>query len=631
MATVVLVAAWGLRWLWGPQLPPGVDVTGHLTRLEVGFDLFASGRLDGWFDRAMLGYQTFLMYGPGLAIAAALARVLSFGVISTAGAYEVIGIAGFVALPFAGAALARGFGLSADAARAAGLMTLAVSSGRGGGIQGAFDIGLMPNHLAAPLVLFAWALMLRDRQRPIVLGFVVAAVAVTHPQSLIIFVGFAPFVLLAGWACGSIDRERWAHLGVAGLVSLLVSAWWWYPAVAHRDLRGILTSWDLPTFWDHLGLIYHGERGWIGWSAVLVMLAWAGAVAAGAWTRHRRALALAALPVAALASLHLAQWALVDRFYEVILFPNRGFSYAAYLCVPVVGLALGAFTSRWPPAAWLIAGVVVVVSIGGLVPPASVLDEPVDGMWAAADTLSQIVDDGDRFAYVESDVDQIGVPAPGRWLGWASGRTNLGPFGTEYAPGAGLTTLVFDPPGVSSVDEWVERVARLGVTHLVAGDPETAAVLAVDSDLRLVAEHDPVTVWEIEGTHPFKVVEHERERMVLEVGGTDDDGGIELPVGYSPGWTASVDGVPRPLERSDDGRLTIVLAPGEERIELTWTLPGAHLFGRIVTLATLALLAGLALWRKRPMGGELRAIRRERHPRIDEPTESAERRRDSRS
>ena len=41
-------------------------------------------------------------------------------------------------------------------------------------------------------------------------------------------------------------------------------------AIANRDLRGVLTSWDLPTFWEHLALVYEGERGWIGWTSVLV-------------------------------------------------------------------------------------------------------------------------------------------------------------------------------------------------------------------------------------------------------------------------------------------------------------------------------------------------------------------------
>jgi hypothetical protein len=594
----VVLVAWGLHWLWGPELPPGVDATGHLTRLDVGLDLFRSWRLDGWFDRAMLGYQTHLMYGPGLALAVGLVRVATLGLVSIPGAYEVVGILAFAAVVPTTASLARGLGVPTAGARAAGVLALAVSSGRGGGIEGAFDLGLMPQHLAIPLVLAAWAGMLRPRPQPVVLAALVAGVLITHPQSLAIFAMFAPLILLAGAVGGRVTRDGLRSLALAAALSVGLSAWWWVPAVANRDLRGVLTSWDLPTFWDHLALVYEGERGWIGWTSVLVTACWAVGVALALLRRDRELLALAALPVAALATLHVAQWLLIDRFYEIVLIPNRGLVYACYLAAPVAGATLHVVLRRCPAAPLVVAVVAVALTLGSLRPPESVFDDPVDGMRAAAATLADVVPDGSRFAYVESDVDGVGVVAPGRWLGWASGRTNLGPFGAEYAPGVGLTLLVFQPPDATTVDSWVEQVRPLHVTHLVAGDPATAEVLGAASWLRQVADHAPVTIWEIVGAQPYDVVVAERERLVLDVPAGHPPT-LPIALGYSPGWHASVDGEPWPTGRDSHGRLTLDLTGGPHRVELRWSEPSGHVLGRLLTLATVAALVATRWTRRR--------------------------------
>lgn len=600
VAAIVLVAG-GLHWLWGPELPPGVDATGHLTRLDVGLSLLADGRLDGWFDRAMFGYQTHLMYGPGLALAVGAVRVLSLGLLSIAGAYEVVGVLGLLAVVPTTATLTRAFGAPVGAARAAGILALAVSSGRGGGIQGAFDLGLMPNHVAVPLVLLAWAWMLRPRDQPVVLGLLVGSVALTHPQSLVVLAAFAPLVLAAGWACGVVDRSRWRRLVAGALVAAGTTAWWWVPAVVHRDLRGILTSWDLPTMGEHLRLVLDGERGWIGPAAFVVAVAWAGAVGYGAATRDRVLLAMAALPVLSLGLLHVVEALLVDRFPEVVLLPNRGLVYACYLAAPVVGIALHRAFQAWEPGAWVLAGVAVAGSLGLLRPPPSTFDRPLAAMHDTADDLDRLVADGQRFAYVESDVDRTGVPAPGRWLGWTSGRINLGPFGAEYAPGVVPTLMVFEPPDAATVDAWVERVRPMAVSHLVAGDPATHEVLASATSLRLVARHEPLSIWEIEGDAPFEVVDADRERLVVDVGARHARS-LSLPLGYSPGWSGTLDDEPASLGRGADGRLTVDLPPGPHRISLRWHEPTGHAAGRVITLLALVALVATRLRRRRTDG-----------------------------
>jgi len=586
---VCALMAWGLHWLWGPALPPGVDVTGHLTRLDVGLDLFSSWRLDGWFDRAMLGYQTFLIYGPGLAFAVALMRTLTFGLLSTPGALEVVAVVSLVALAPAAASLTRAFGLSVRAGRVAGLLALAVSSPRGGGIEGAFDLGLLPNTLAAPLVLWAWALALSRRPRPLLLAVVAVGIGITHPQSLVIFVGFLPLVLAAGWAAGVVDRSCGPTLLRAGLIGAGLGAWWWLPAFVHRDLRGLLTSWDLPSLADHLGLMLHGERGWVGPAALLVALVWLVALVHSAVRRDLREYALVALPIAALASLHLAEWALVDRVHEVVLLPNRGLTYAAYLAVPVVGLVIDRTFSRWGSIPWIATAVVVALTLPALRPPTGAFDRPSDDLRATATSLAAEVPDGYRFAFVYAPGSQAGVPAMGRWLGWTSGRSDLGPFGAEYAPGVSLTLLVFDPPDHTSVNEWISQVRALSVSHIVTGEPDSTEVFATSGLVEVAARHGDLTIWELTQPPIFEVVAAAPDRIEWDV----DLGGqrqLPLPVGWSPGWTASVDGEQVAATSSPDGRLSIPYEGGAHRVQLRFDLPSGFLLGRAITVATLVAL-----------------------------------------
>src|SRR5688572_6979704 len=111
-ATPVVLGAWTLRRLWGDRPPAGLDITGHLARLRVGVrDVVSTGHLDGWYAGAMLGYQAFLLYGPGLTIMVALLRLLTLGTLSDTGALKVLAVLAYLAVPPAMAYLARGLGL----------------------------------------------------------------------------------------------------------------------------------------------------------------------------------------------------------------------------------------------------------------------------------------------------------------------------------------------------------------------------------------------------------------------------------------------------------------------------------------------------------------------------------------
>src|SRR5262247_1078220 len=93
-----VVAIFSRRGAWGVLPPHREDVMAYLVRADFALpQLVAHGRLDGWFPRFYLGYQEFLFNGPGVTWAMAAVRGVTFGVLSNAGALNVVGILSFAA------------------------------------------------------------------------------------------------------------------------------------------------------------------------------------------------------------------------------------------------------------------------------------------------------------------------------------------------------------------------------------------------------------------------------------------------------------------------------------------------------------------------------------------------------
>jgi len=134
----------------------------HLLRADFAVPHLVSRlRPDGWFPRLVLGQQEFLFNGPGLTWLVALLRAVTLGTLSTTGALKVVGVAGVAALPPAVAFLARSYGLSRPAAGLAGVLSLLVSSPYGPGLQGLFQVGLVPNQIGALLFCLALGAVVR--------------------------------------------------------------------------------------------------------------------------------------------------------------------------------------------------------------------------------------------------------------------------------------------------------------------------------------------------------------------------------------------------------------------------------------------------------------------------------------
>lgn len=607
-----LVAAASLWWLVGRELPPGSDITGHLQRHEFAMrHLFAEGRFDGWFPGAMLGYQTFLLYGPGLTVLIGAVQVLTLGMLSAAGALKVVMVVAWLTIPWAVARLCHSLGLRPWTATAAGVLALGASSHRGGGLAGAFETGLAAQHVAMPLVLLALALAvdcaLADvavgAAAPRRLGMVLAGIALTHPLSLILLAQLVvPVVLTARLARGRRVRAR--HLVVAAAWAAGLGAWWWVPALAHRDLQGPATSWDLPGVLQHVRLLATGARGWQGIAGPVVASALLALVVGAAFRKRTDLIVLGLLPAASLGVLHTVHGALDLRHPVGMQLPNRGLVLVALLAAPAAAVAGERLLARlrWRPwVLWLVAAVVATSSLAGLHPPSSAEQRPDRAARVVADVVSAETPHGARFAYVGSG-SKLGVPAPARWLAWASGVDGLAPFGPEYAPGAAPAMDALREPATGEGRDWVRRLRSLAVAVVVSASRDLDHELGRHPAAATAISTGAVTVWRIgDGgivdADEVQVVAADPERHVLEVSHASARAAVPVALGYSPGWAARIDGAPVPTIRREDGRLALDLPAGTHVVELQFSEPWTGPVGRAVTL--LAALT-MVVTRRRP-------------------------------
>ena len=365
--------------VFGSRPPAGEDVMAHLVRADFGIpELVAQGRLDGWFPRFALGHQEFLFNGPGLVWLMALLRGATFGVLSNTGALKLISIGSYVALVPAAWFLARGFGLSLRAAGLAAVLTTCVSNPFGLGLEGLFNTGLIPHQLGAVLFCLALGACLRLLKDPrprwgVLAASAVAGLAVTHLLSALVLLVVLTLSLVCLVPVGGISwagLRRWvaAALGAAGL-----AGFWLVPLAAHRDLRGVVTTWGTPPLGSRLADIARGEvlfPAGLGVVAVVasVYLLWH-------WRQCRPAVPLAVVPLAYLVVAHVSLN--VFGINEVTLqLANRGLGYAGLLALLGVAAFLAAVTSRLGTAGHLavlaaVAAVALLAAPRAGTPPAS--------------------------------------------------------------------------------------------------------------------------------------------------------------------------------------------------------------------------------------------------------------------
>ncbi len=625
--TSILLAAWSLRILAGGELAPGNDITGHLQRSSFGIEqVFLEGRFDAWYPSSMLGYQLFLFYGPGLTVLIGLADLLTLGLVSDAGLIKVVLVAAYVVMPMVTTRLARALGVRPVTALCAGMLALAAGSTRGGGIDGAFATGLAAQQIGVPLVIFALALIVErvnaasttnTRGGPLPLALTVSALALTHPLSLIVLGMLTPLLLLAVWIQGTFDRRGWRVLFVAAAWTIALSAWWWLPAVLSSDLRGPVTSFTLPGVWEHVELLVTGKRGWRGIVGPVATLGVVAALADGIVNRDRRVLSLAVMPILAFGLLHATHGVLGIYSDVGRQLPNRGLVFVAVLAAPAAAVNLESWLESVPKS-WTrrlpsVAASLALFAILAAVTFRSVTTleigpvdryRPTDDLHEVAAILADDVPDSARYAWIDGESGDLGVPEPQRWLAWKAARSSLTPFGPEYAPGSGTVSVASNGPTPEGVDKWIDDVRLLGATHIVTGNEDKAALLVDHPALTSLFRSERLAVWRIEPapgkptggltiTGESEIVGYETNRYDVDVV-RDADGPVEFALGYSPAWKVAVDGKRVEAEQSDFGRLQVEMVAGTHDLELRFEEAPAGPIGRLVTL--LALVVATAWW-----------------------------------
>jgi hypothetical protein len=624
MLVALGLALWLLAGLWGPNPPSGDDTMAHLVRAEFTIrQLSPHFKLDGWQPQFGTGYQQFLFYGPGFTWLVALVHALSFGTLSIPGAFTVASALSYLALPPSVAYLAASFGLGRRAAGIAAILSLCVASPYGSvGLPGTFGVGLIPAQLGGACFCLALGAILRvaaepTRRRVMVAGAALAALFVTHAISALIL---AVFLVVIVPALLVTDRASGARLrGLAGAVALAagLAGFWLVPSFAHRDLRGILTSWINPLLPQRLGELFGGRilfhRG-----VIWVLM---GGLAFGAWRvwqGRRWALGLVAAPLAYLVIADLFLRWNPQNLVSVQLM-NRGLGYVGVLLVlPLaVLLATVARTLRWWHVgdALALAGAVALVLVGGSVRGYVHQQTPASQLRAMAGELARVVPDGARFATQREWPQEIGITGvtmPDNWLAWASGRDTLNIFNVESSTSPGPD---YEPDRMTSqgAAEAARELLRLGVTHVALTDEAAAKPMATSQFFQVIWRDPPMAVlavrpvpgWPSPGSllrtdapAEAHLIRGEAEHLEIAVQ-SDRRLLATVAVGWSPKWHAWVNGTPARLARSPEGLILLPLPPGASTVVLRFQQDGWDWLGIAATVATLLGLLGWPLLRRR--------------------------------
>jgi hypothetical protein len=499
-----------------------------------------------------------------------------------------------------------------------------VSSPFGGaGIPGTFDIGLVSHQFGAVPAVLALGGMLRvvvdPRSRWIVFtAAALAAVAVSHVISVVVLVVLLLIVLPTLVATDRPTRGAVARAAATVALAAGLAAFWLAPLLAHRDLRGLLTSWENPPLAKRLADILGGQLLFRGSVVVWFLLAgWLFCVARFQ-ARRRWALALLVGPFAYL-------W-IADAFLRwnsgnliSLQLANRGLGYAGLLAVLPLAALLGNVGRRlgWLGDVGSVAcAVVLVVLATGPDRHLTRTDVPSPLVRQLAVVLRERVPPGARFAVQRApgaEQRNTGVSMPSGWLAWASGRNVANMFNVESSPLAGGPAYQADrmlqQPNAVAADE----LARLGVTHVAIVDDRAAWALLGSSRFRVIWHASPLAVLQVRGLPDrpapgsllataaparAELLRADPEQLTLHVEPAGPTAAT-VAVGWSPKWHARIDGRPVPLTRSADGLLQVELPAGPSTLSLVfrpdaWDRLGAA--ATLLTLAGLAVLAGRRAW-----------------------------------
>jgi hypothetical protein len=604
----VVLAAW-ITWpAWGAAPFSGVDVVAHILRVTFGLEhIFARGRLDGWSPTAFLGHQHYLFRGPGLSLLVAAVRVATLGLLPIVPALNLAVIGCFVTFPLTVAFAASSLGLCRRGAGLAAILALLVSDPFGVGISGLFGDGLLENQVGSVAFFLALGALVRvavdPRPRWILFGAgALAALLVSHLLSTLVLALFAslyvPWVLSRHGLVGAVGR-----LLVCGLLAAGLAAFWLLPFLAHRDLRGAVARPAMMWLGDTVRAVARGDllfRPRVLW---VVLAGWVFVLGEALGGRFR-VLGLVVVPFLYMMIANVA----VDLLHNDVALQLviRGKGYAAVLATLPLARLMAALVVRLgsfgDALALTAAAALVVQPIAPLRAMVRPSPEPISALQAAAPAIARLVPRGARFAtqWALANVAGVGVGAADRWLSWKSGRNSLTGLSLESTS---TPWVIGVPEQLAKVppEQSADRLARLGVTHVIAPSPAVLDRLTASPRFALAWHLPPIAILTVEprAGHPppssllatdapatARLRSAEAEHLVIKLY-TRTPGAGSVAVAWSPKWHATVNGIPVSVRRTPDGLIALDLPAGVSWLVFDYRPDTWDRLGATLTLATL--------------------------------------------
>jgi hypothetical protein len=235
-------------------------------------------------------------------------------------------------------------------------------------------------------------------------------------------------------------------------------------------------------------------------------------------------------------------------------------------------------------------------------------------MRAAAAELARLVPAGGRFATERdypAEIRRTGAIHPETWLARASGRNSLNGFNLESSSTPRAALLMNRLEGVSPT-RIGQRLARLGVTHVVATSEEFADRLIRSRRFSVAWRSPPVTILALHPLPgqppPASLLSAEAPLTAALTQPRPEHLGFvldaEVPtqatvaVAWSPKWHGRLDGRPVGLSPTSDGLVRFSVPAGRHELRLDYRRDGWDRLGVLTTLV--AVLAGAVAFARRP-------------------------------
>jgi hypothetical protein len=488
-----------------------------------------------------------------------------------------------------------------------GIFSLLVGGRPGAGIVGTFDVGLIPNAMGLTLLVgflaaFDHAHRTGTRTSQAVAALVFGALMLTHA-----FSAYVAVMLSVLYVCLRLYRGemRWEALIPSGGIiaaGLIISAFWWVPALFAIHEHGYILGWLTPSLEGALGSLFSGEL--VG-NLVVSFLGVAG-FALAVW-RHKTEDIFLVLGATILFWLSLGQWSFLP-LVDVAMSSQSVRFLGPFVVVwaLLAALAVGFFFSmgfNWVKnrQTRLFQGLLGVCLVGVILlavfPVFDVAKEhirtesmhpAVSDVKAAMDWISLNTPISARFVSEYHEVVQgvYGTPygTPhilNQFLALYAKRSDVSGNFPEGSPSS-FGSVLF-PSYLAERPEWIKgELIQYGVSYAISYAPPTTERLRAASGYSPVFQRGAIAVFRLDGapTHPFRgplgtfVESFQWSPDGLDANmATVQTVPVDVAVTFHKNWRAFIDGVPVTLTKSSKGLIQFSLPAGTHTVRLKFEMP----------------------------------------------------------